>query len=316
MTDGGRVSRPRRLRIRPRIATRTHEHLEEQLERERARAVKARGAERAAKDALAQATREASVKESAQSREIARLERQLATLQEELERHRSETAKVRDERAGERRHADRDLDRERQARQAAERALKDARRELRDREAEVAELARHLAKAESGHEDGADEVEAQETTNARRRQPLKAPQGLLDDDPKSLRAWLKTDGVHLLIDGYNVSKSVTGFAHLSLEDQRMRVIEVVNRLALKNGLTPVVVFDGAETAPGTRRRMRGPSTVEYSAGEIADDHLIARLEGLPPDPVVLVTDDRELQGRAAALGATIATSAQLLALAR
>jgi rRNA-processing protein FCF1 len=57
--------------------------------------------------------------------------------------------------------------------------------------------------------------------------------------------------------------------------------------------------------------------VEYSTGEIADDHLIARLEGLPVDnPVVFVTNDRELQRRAAALGATIATPSQLLALAR
>jgi rRNA-processing protein FCF1 len=56
--------------------------------------------------------------------------------------------------------------------------------------------------------------------------------------------------------------------------------------------------------------------VEYSAGETADDHLIARLERLPPQPVIVVTNDKELQQRASALRATVASSDQLLALAR
>lgn len=37
---------------------------------------------------------------------------------------------------------------------------------------------------------------------------------------------------------------------------------------------------------------------------------------MPPDPVVVVTNDRELQGRARRLGATIASSNQLLTLIR
>jgi predicted RNA-binding protein with PIN domain len=57
--------------------------------------------------------------------------------------------------------------------------------------------------------------------------------------------------------------------------------------------------------------------IEYSRpDEIADDHLIAKLEELPASPVIVATNDRELQQRSAALGATIATSDQLLALIR
>jgi hypothetical protein len=44
--------------------------------------------------------------------------------------------------------------------------------------------------------------------------------------------------------------------------------------------------------------------------------MVALLERLPPDPVILVTNDRELQERAAAHGATIATSDQLVSLIR
>jgi rRNA-processing protein FCF1 len=69
--------------------------------------------------------------------------------------------------------------------------------------------------------------------------------------------------------------------------------------------------------PGTRRLERGAVAVEYSSpDEVADDHLVAMLEAAPAAPAVLVTNDRDLQERAGALGATIATSQQLLALIR
>jgi predicted RNA-binding protein with PIN domain len=292
--------------------------LQDQLEREKARTGKAREAERAARDALNRATREAGLEAAAQAREIAGLRQKLAAAREERDANRETVAKVTDERARERRRAERDLDKERQARQEAERALKDARRDLRDLEAKLAAVTPTQGKTPEGRgEARAGEAMTDQTSGARRRKRLEAPLGLLDDDPKALARWLRTERVCLLVDGYNVSKSGAGFAHLSLEDQRKRVIDVVSRLARKNDLKPIVVFDGAETPPRLSRRPPGPVLVEYSTGEIADDHLVGRLEDIPVDnPVVFVTDDRELQRRAAALGATIATSSQLLALAR
>jgi predicted RNA-binding protein with PIN domain len=290
--------------------------LEDLVERERAKAARARDGERSAKEALKAVTAEAVASSTAQAREIERMRRELDQLKEEVKAHRAAAAKASDERTGERRRAERALERERQAREEAEASLKSIRRELRRREAEIAELTRRT-EGSSNQKTIQIPTEGEETPSPpERREQLKAPPGLLDEDPKSLSSWLGTTGVQLLVDGYNVSKSGAGFAHLSLEDQRKRVVQAVNRLARKNGLTPIVVFDGAETPPGTSRRGRGPAIVEYSTGEIADDHLIARLETLPLEPVVFVTDDKELQGRAAALGATIATSAQLLALAR
>jgi predicted RNA-binding protein with PIN domain len=289
--------------------------LQELLGREQAKTARAREAERAAKETLKEALAEATVTNSAQAREIARLRRELDELKEEVKAHRLTAAKASEERTGERRRAERALERARKDRDEAEGALKTARRELRKRESEIAELTRP-AQSPSDGQQTATQGEQQRPSALPRRTRLKAPLGLLDDDPKSLASWLKTEDVQLLVDGYNVSKSGAGFANLSLADQRKRVVQAVNRLARKNDLTPIVVFDGAETPPGISRRGRGPALVEYSTGEIADDHLIARLEMLPAKPVVVVTDDKELQRRAAALGATIASSAQLLALAR
>jgi predicted RNA-binding protein with PIN domain len=143
------------------------------------------------------------------------------------------------------------------------------------------------------------------------------PKGRLQDDPGTLEAWLDEPSVLLLVDGYNVTKSVGGFGELDLERQRDLLMDGVSRLARRKRVDATVVFDGSDVPPGTRRRARGRVRVEYSRpDETADDHLVALLEARPPDPVVLVTSDRELQGRAARLRATIATSPQLLALIR
>ncbi|MCA1703690.1 MAG: NYN domain-containing protein [Actinobacteria bacterium] len=150
-----------------------------------------------------------------------------------------------------------------------------------------------------------------------RRRRLTVPKGRFEDDPETLTEWLATPFLHLLVDGYNVSKAQGGFGDLALEDQRGRLLQEVGKLARKHKLTATVIFDGSDVAPRTTRRPRAPVEVEYSrADEIADDHLIAKLEGLPKYPVVVVTNDRELQSRAARLGATIATSNQLLGLIR
>jgi predicted RNA-binding protein with PIN domain len=150
-----------------------------------------------------------------------------------------------------------------------------------------------------------------------RRRKLPVPKGRYEDAPETLAEWLSTPHVHLLVDGYNVSKAEGGFGDLALEAQRTRLIQEVSKVARKYSIRATVIFDGSHVAPGTSRRSRGPVEVEYSRPEeIADDHLIARLEGLPKHPVVVTTNDKELQGRAARLGATIARSTQLLALIR
>ena len=78
-----------------------------------------------------------------------------------------------------------------------------------------------------------------------------------------------------------------------------------------------IVFDGALMEPAAVRRKRRTVVVAYSKPpEIADDHLVALLEERPNYPVIVVTNDRELQDKSVALGATIARSEQLLAIIR
>jgi len=146
------------------------------------------------------------------------------------------------------------------------------------------------------------------------RVPLVVPKGRFEDAPETLGAWLRP-GVSLIVDGYNVTKAERGFGELELEVQRDRLIEETEKLARRKKIEGTIVFDGSEVPPGTSRRRKGTVRVEFSApDEIADDHIVALIEAMPPDPVVLVTNDRELQERARSLGATIARSDQLLAL--
>jgi predicted RNA-binding protein with PIN domain len=214
------------------------------------------------------------------------------------------------------------LDRERRrVARAVERGrteLDRAKADLKATRKEIAELKRRAGSAEGKTTKAP--VRRTKPSRPRRSGPRRAlpvPKGRLEDDPGTLEAWLDEPSVLLLVDGYNVTKSVGGFGELDLERQRELLVDGVARVARRKKVNATVVFDGSDVAPGTKRRSKGRVRVEYSRpDEIADDHLIALLEALPTDPVVLVTSDRELQGRAARLQATIASSPQLLALIR
>jgi predicted RNA-binding protein with PIN domain len=203
---------------------------------------------------------------------------------------------------------------------AAEKREADAVQQLRALRKELSAARRRIAELEASLEKArqrrAPRPAPKEAPSGPRR-PLPVPRGRFEDDPATLDAWLDAPGVHLLIDGYNVTKSAAGFPDLELPAQRERLIEQLEKLALRKGVPTTVVFDGSDIPPGTSRLRRARVRVEYSRpGEIADDHLIAKLASMPPHPVVLVTGDRELQERARAEGATIGAAAQLLELAR
>ncbi|MDQ3951811.1 MAG: NYN domain-containing protein [Actinomycetota bacterium] len=249
-------------------------------------------------------------------------------LRKELEAAKREAAANAEEAAAARARADRarsDADKlERRAKKdaaAAQARAKEATAELRAVRKELSATRRRIAELELAVEKASQRKgqRAQKKEEAPRgpRRPLPVPAGRFEDDPKTLDAWLGAPRVRLLVDGYNVTKSPGGFPDLDLAAQRERLIEQLEKLALRTKVPTTVVFDGSDIAPGTSRLARTRVRVEYSRpGEIADDHLMAKLASLPPDPVVVVTNDRELQERAAAEGATIAVAAQLLELAR
>jgi predicted RNA-binding protein with PIN domain len=284
------------------------------IARERERTKKARADLRRAKEELRTATEDL-------QRRLARLEKERDALQRLLAERDANSESLRTRLVA----AREDVDRERRRwRRQEHRAGTDA-AELR---AEVKTLRRALSKAESevealrrnadrtGPPESEPPPEPPPSPPRRHRQPLAVPKGRFEDDPQTLDEWLDR-GAWLLVDGYNVTKAEGGFSNLALEVQRERLVDEVRKLVTKKRVRATIVFDGSEVPPGTKRLERGPIAVEYSSpDEPADDHLIALLESGPPEPAVLVSSDRDLQARAAALGATIAGSRQLLELIR
>jgi predicted RNA-binding protein with PIN domain len=126
-----------------------------------------------------------------------------------------------------------------------------------------------------------------------------------------------TDGVLVLVDGYNVTKHPQGFADRDLEDQRTLLLDLCRRLARRFGAEVTVVFDGGTVGPIPTRLPLGPVEVVFTdAGRSADDEIVVRTNAAPPDrPVVVVTSDNELRTRVTALGATVTRSPGLLGLA-
>lgn len=277
------------------------------LEREREKARKAREEARRAREEASRSVQEAEKEKRRLADRVDVLTKRVAELEAEITRARKEVAKERGdaERA------------ERKARRATDESSNETRR-LRKEVARLQTLV-DSAKTEKQPTRRKSSVtrHAQTPPEPARRRALSVPKGRFEDDPETLAEWLGADAVHLLVDGYNVSKAVGGFGDLSLADQRQRLVDELGRLARRHGVKATIVFDGSDVPPGTRRRQRSPVAVEYSRpDEIGDDHLIARLESLPRHPVVVVTNDKELQDRARAKGATIATSNQLLGLIR
>ena len=291
------------------VQTETGVGLEKQLERERRKVKDAREEARKAKETAR------SLLES-NTRKVEELERAIATTNAELTRVQAELQAA----AAKAGKAMSELERrERRAQREVEKAKADrdeSRAEAKSLRKEVAQLTRELA-ATSSVDKPRPRSTARRPKEPAVRKPLAVPNGLMAESREALERWLKEPNVSLLIDGYNVSKTEGGFVDVSLEQQRNRLVDEIDRLARRMKVASTIVFDGALIEPAAVRRKRRTVVVAYSKPpEIADDHLVALLEEQPNHPVIVVTNDRELQDRSVALGATIARSEQLLSLIR
>ena len=256
----------------------------------------------------------AAAKELRKELEAAR--REAAASAEEAAAARAEAGRLRSEVEKLERRVKKEVAAARAGEQESKAQLRTVRKELSGARRRIAELELAVESVERSRRPGTSRARSGDAPEGPRR-PLPVPPGRFADDPLTLEAWLDAPHVHLLVDGYNVPKSPEGFPELDLPTQRERLIEQLEKLVLRKKVPVTVVFDGSDVGPGKSRLGRTRVRVEYSrSGEIADDHLMAKLSSLPPHPVVLVTGDRELQERAEAEGATIAVSSQLLALAR
>jgi predicted RNA-binding protein with PIN domain len=298
---------------RPATPRAPEERLRAALERETAKAAAAKEEARRLKESA----RKSLADERAAAKEL-RVELQAARREAhanaaDAARARAEAGRLRTDLDRLERRAKKDVAAAKARAEEAAARLRDVRKELSGARRRIAELEHSLEKAARPRPARAPKKDAPRGP----RKPLPVPAGRLQDDPGTLDAWLDAEDVHLLVDGYNVTKSAAGFPDLGLAGQRERLVEGLEKLTLRKKVTVTVVYDGSDVGPGKSRPGRRRVRVEYSrSGETADDHLMAKLTSLGPHPVVLVTSDRELQARAGAAGATIAASAQLLELTR
>lgn len=138
--------------------------------------------------------------------------------------------------------------------------------------------------------------------------------GRAHDDPALVDEILAVPGIHLIVDGYNVTK--LGYATLTLEDQRSRLLAGLGGLAARAaGAELTCVFDAtsASSRPVAAGMPRGVRVLFSAAGELADQ-LIVRLAAAEPEgrPVVVVTNDREVIEAVRPLGADALPSGALL----
>jgi predicted RNA-binding protein with PIN domain len=139
-----------------------------------------------------------------------------------------------------------------------------------------------------------------------------AAQSRRADDPAALDGLLGLPKVHVIVDGYNVTK--TGYGDLPLSDQRKRLIGALATLAARSRAEVTIAFDGGTRPPAQPPVPRGVRVLFSAADEIADD-LIRRLVAAEPEgrPVVVITSDQQIVTDVGRAGAWTVPSAVLLA---
>lgn len=137
------------------------------------------------------------------------------------------------------------------------------------------------------------------------------PRALAADDPATLEALVRLPRAHLLVDGYNVTKST--YPALPLVEQRRRLVEGLAPLAARTGAEVTCVFDGAEVEGRSAAGLvRGVRVIFSEPGVTADDKLRRLVLAEPPGRVVVVvSSDREVAASARAGGARPVASAAL-----
>ncbi|MET8676482.1 NYN domain-containing protein [Streptomyces sp. NPDC004647] len=139
-----------------------------------------------------------------------------------------------------------------------------------------------------------------------------ASRALSESDPALLDQLLALPQAHLVVDGYNVTK--TGYPTMPLEKQRLRLLGGLAVLAAQTGAEMTCVFDGAElAAPVLLAPPRGVRVLFSKPGQTADELIRQLVRAEPPGrPVVVVSTDREVADGVARAGARPVASTLLL----
>jgi predicted RNA-binding protein with PIN domain len=139
-----------------------------------------------------------------------------------------------------------------------------------------------------------------------------AARALSENDPAIVDQLLALPQAHLVVDGYNVTK--TGYPQMPLEKQRLRLLGQLSQLAAQTGAEVTCVFDGAElAAPVLLAPPRGVRVLFSKPGVTADELIRQLVRAEPPGrPVIVVSTDREVADGVARAGARPVASAVLL----
>ncbi|MFR9729181.1 NYN domain-containing protein [Saccharopolyspora sp. MS10] len=130
-------------------------------------------------------------------------------------------------------------------------------------------------------------------------------------DAAALDRLLALPAVHLIVDGYNVTK--TGYPDLPLADQRNRLAHQLAALAARTGAEVTVVFDGADVLAVPTAGPRGVRVLFSDPGVIADDVIRALVTAEPQGrQLVVATSDRAVVASVRHGGAYAVASAVLL----
>ncbi|MGH3472398.1 MAG: NYN domain-containing protein [Nocardioidaceae bacterium] len=134
---------------------------------------------------------------------------------------------------------------------------------------------------------------------------------MLSDDPGLLRRLLELPRVHLIVDGYNVSK--TAWHAAPLDQQRAKLVAGVTGLVAGKGIETTIVFDGADLVHPPPMPPSHTVRVRFSPPGVIADDLIRQLVSAEPTgrPVVVVSTDREVAESVTKMGARAVASLAL-----
>lgn len=135
--------------------------------------------------------------------------------------------------------------------------------------------------------------------------------GAAADDPALIDRLLELPRMHLLVDGYNVTK--TGYPELPLADQRSRLLTALEGLATRTKAEITCVFDGADVEAPAQQGQRRVRLLFSEPGETADELIVHLVRTEPPGrPLAVVTADREIIAAVRREGARPVPSSLLL----
>jgi chemotaxis protein histidine kinase CheA len=148
-----------------------------------------------------------------------------------------------------------------------------------------------------------------------RRAPVQIPPGMMADSPEAAEAMVRTPGLAVVVDGYNVS--MLAWPEAPVAEQRERLFGALTEFQLRTRVGVTLVFDGANVAGVRPPRKPGLRVVFSAAGQEADEVVVEEVAARSLDvPVLVVSSDAWVRRRAEVFGAQVLPSAVFLALLR